>query len=115
MTAPCIHGVPEQQCSSCRHCVHDIREARCGVCAPRTARESALWRANDAPKASESHRGYEILYATGERSLYYRADEDSSPSAQSFRSPFGARKAIDQLLDAPAEPPAPSRRSRKTT
>jgi hypothetical protein len=112
MTGPCIHGVPEQQCTSCRRCAHGILESRCGVCAPRTARESAVWRANDEPKPSETHRGYEILYATGERSWYYRADADSSRSNQSFRSPFGARKAIDQLLDAPPAPATPTKGKR---
>jgi hypothetical protein len=62
--------------------------------------------ANDAPRASEEHRGYEILYVAGQRSWYIRPDADAPPSKQSFGSPFQARRAIDLLLDAPAETPA---------
>jgi hypothetical protein len=58
--------------------------------------------ANDAPRPSEEHRGYEIFYVAGERSWYYRADADSPTSNVSFRSQFQARRAIDQLLDTPA-------------
>ena len=58
--------------------------------------------ANDAPRPSEEHRGYEILYVAGERSWYYRSDPDGPISNVSFRSQFQARRAIDQLLDAPA-------------
>lgn len=57
--------------------------------------------ANDGPRPSEEHRGYEILYVAGERSWYYRADADAPRSQASFRSPFQARRAIDQLLDSP--------------
>lgn len=58
--------------------------------------------ASDGPRPSEEHRGYEILYASGERSWYYRSDAESARSRVSFRSAFLARRAIDQLLDAPS-------------
>jgi hypothetical protein len=58
--------------------------------------------ATDAPRPSEEHRGYEILYVAGERSWYTRADADSPRSAASYRSPFQARRAIDTMLDTPA-------------
>lgn len=67
--------------------------------------------ANDAPRASEQHRGYEILYANGERSWYIRADADAPRSHASYRSAFQARRAIDALLDEPA--PVPSRKKKK--
>lgn len=57
--------------------------------------------ANDGPRPSEEHRGYEILYVAGERSWYIRADAEAPRSQASFRSPFQARRAIDELLDAP--------------
>ena len=68
--------------------------------------------ANDAPRPSEEHRGYEILYAAGERSWYIKADADAARSAASFRSPFQARRAIDAILDAPA-PAATGKRKKK--
>lgn len=58
--------------------------------------------ANDAPRPSEEHRGYEILYVTGERSWRYRADAESTPSRDSYASSFLTRRAVDRLLDEPA-------------
>lgn len=57
--------------------------------------------ANDAPRPSEEHRGYEILYVAGERSWYIKADADAARSQASFRSAFQARRAIDAIIDAP--------------
>jgi hypothetical protein len=68
--------------------------------------------ANDGPRPSEEHRGYEILYVAGERSWYIRADADAPRSQASFRSPFQARRAIDRMLDAP-EPVAAGGRKKK--
>jgi hypothetical protein len=68
--------------------------------------------ANDAERPSEEHRGYEILYVAGERSWYFRSDPESPRSQHSFRSPFQARRAIDQLLDAP-EPVAAGKKGKK--
>ena len=58
--------------------------------------------ANDGPRPSEEHRGYELLYAAGERSWYIKADAEAPRSTQSYRSAFTARRAIDAMLDAPA-------------
>jgi hypothetical protein len=66
--------------------------------------------ANDAPRPSEEHRGYEILYVAGQRSWHIRADADAPVSKTSYRSPFQARRAIDQMIDAPA--PVPSKKKR---
>lgn len=60
--------------------------------------------ANDGPRPSEEHRGYELLYAAGERSWYIKADADAPRSQQSYRSAFTARRAIDAMLDAPVVP-----------
>jgi hypothetical protein len=111
MTDRCIHGFATQTCASCRRCVHDLLDSRCGTCNPRTAREAAVLLANDEPRPSEEHRGYEILYVAGERSWHIRADADSTPSIQSFRSAFTARRAIDRLIDAP--PPVAPRKGGK--
>jgi hypothetical protein len=110
MTDRCIHGFEPQNCASCRRCPHGILESRCGVCAPRTAREATIMLANDGPRPSEEHRGYEILYVAGQRSWYIRADETAPVSRDSYRSPFQARRAIDQIIDAP--PPAPAKKKR---
>ena len=68
--------------------------------------------ANDGPRPSEEHRGYELLYAAGERSWYIKADADAPRSTQSYRSAFGARRAIDAMLDAPPEA-APAKNGKK--
>ena len=60
--------------------------------------------ANDGPRPSEEHRGYELLYAAGERSWYIKADAEAPRSTQSYRSAFTARRAIDAMLDAPEAP-----------
>ena len=112
MTDKCIHGFEAQTCASCRRCPHGILESRCGVCAPRTAREATIMLANDAPRPSEEHRGYEILYVAGQRSWFIRADADAPISQNSLRSPFQARRAIDQILDAP-EPVATGKKGKK--
>jgi hypothetical protein len=102
MTDRCIHGFDAQICASCRRCAHGLADARCGICNPQTARQAAVMLANDAPRPSEEYRGYEILYVAGQRSWFYRADADATPSRESFRSAFQARRAVDQLLDSPA-------------
>jgi hypothetical protein len=104
MTDRCIHGFEAQSCASCRRCEHGMLDSRCGICNPRTAREAAVMLANDEPRPSEEHRGYEILYVAGERGWRIRPDADATPSQQSFRSAFQARRAVDQLLDAPPAP-----------
>ena len=109
MTDRCIHGFESQNCATCRRCAHGIREARCGVCAPRTAREASLMLANDEPRPSEEHRGYEILYVAGQRSWHYRANDDAPVSTTSYRSAFQARRAVDEMLDAA---PAAAKRKR---
>lgn len=55
--------------------------------------------ANDGPRPPEEHRGYQILYVAGERSWYFRADEDAPRSQASYRSAFQARRAIDRVID----------------
>lgn len=68
--------------------------------------------ANDAARPSEEHRGYEILYVAGERSWYFRADANAPRSKKSYRSAFQARRAIDEMLDAP-EPVAAGKKGKK--
>ena len=70
--------------------------------------------ANDAPRPPEAHRGYEILYAAGERSWYIRPDADATRSRASFGSAFQARRAIDQILDAPEPASAARKKKRKS-
>lgn len=69
--------------------------------------------ANDAERPSEEHRGYEILYVAGQRSWHFRADPDSPLSQNSFRSAFQARRAVDQLLDAPEPVAAGGKKGKK--
>lgn len=102
MTDRCIHGFEVQSCASCGRCPHGLLNSRCASCNPRTAREATLQLANDASQPSQEHRGHEILYVAGERSWYIKADADASRSTASFRSPFKARRAIDEILDKPS-------------
>ncbi len=112
MTERCIHGFEPQHCANCRRCPHGLFESRCAVCgAPRTAREATIMLANDAPRASEEHRGYEILYVAGQRSWYIKADADAPVSQASWGSAFQARRAIDAILDTPA--PAATKKRKK--
>ena len=60
MTEQCIHGFDKQICASCRRCAHGLLESRCATCNPKTAREATIMLANDAPRPTEEHRGYEI-------------------------------------------------------
>jgi hypothetical protein len=46
----------------------------------------------------------------GKRSWHIRADENAPVSRDSYRSAFQARRAIDQMMDAP--PPAASKKKR---
>ena len=113
MTDRCIHGFETQRCASCRRCSHGLLEFRCAVCgAPKTAREATIRLANDAPRPSEEHRGYEIVYAAGERSWYIKAEADGLRSQLSYRSPFQARRAIDAILDAPPAPASGGKRKK---
>jgi hypothetical protein len=68
--------------------------------------------ANDAERPSEEHRGYEILYVAGQRSWHFRADPEGPLSQHSYRSAFQARRAVDQLLDAP-EPVAAGKKAKR--
>ena len=102
MTDRCIHGFEEQHCAACRRCPHGIFESRCATCRPKTAREATVMLANNAPRPSEEHRGYEISYVENERSWYIRADADAPLSRITYRSAFQARRAIDEILDRPA-------------
>lgn len=68
--------------------------------------------ASEADRPSEEHRGYEISYVAGERSWYIRADADAPRSQQSYRSAFRARRAIDEMLDAP-EPVVGGKKGKK--
>ncbi len=102
MTVRCIHGFEEQHCAACRRCPHGIFESRCATCRPKTAREATVMLANNAPRPSEEHRGYEISYVENERSWYIRADATAPLSRTTYRSAFQARRAIDDILDRPA-------------
>ena len=113
MTERCMHGFEAQHCAACRQCPHGINESRCSTCSPRTAREATIMLANDAPRSSEEHRGYEILYVAGERSWYIKADADAPRSKASFRSAFQARRAIDEILDAPEPVASSGKKSKK--
>lgn len=112
MTDYCIHGFDRQICASCRRCAHGLLEARCATCNPKTARQATLMLASEADRPSEEHRGYEISYVAGERSWYIRADADAPRSQQSYRSAFRARRAIDEMLDAP-EPVVGGKKGKK--
>ena len=101
MTSSCIHGVPAEQCASCKTCLHGQAAGACVRC-----RSAALSRkAKAAPPAvvdsPQQHAGYEIYFEPDVSGWRYRAT-DAAPSELSYRSAFLARKAVDQLASAPA-------------
>ena len=103
MTSGCIHGVPVEQCASCRSCPHGLTISRCGRC-----REAAARTKPPAPteQPSEQYEGYEIFFVPAHNSWYYRTQEpDASPSRLSFGSAFQARRGVDAALSAPPELP----------
>lgn len=98
MTTECIHGVPTQQCAACRTCAHGLTASRCGRCRAALARKPAP---TDQP--SQQYERYEIFFVPSENSWYYRAPDDGgSVSNESYRSAFQARRAVTEMLTAPA-------------
>jgi hypothetical protein len=95
MTPQCIHGFRTDECASCQSCPHGLTVARCGRCA---AAAASTRRALPvvAPPASEEYAGFEIFYDPAVSGWYYRAEEGAA-SAQSYRSAFLARKAVDRV------------------
>jgi hypothetical protein len=98
MTSACKHGFPPGQCASCRACPHGLTASGCGRC--QAAAAAASRRRVVAPPAegtaSHDHLGYEIFYVPEVNGWQFRGP-DAAPSAESYRSVFLARKAIDHL------------------
>ena len=110
MTAPCIHGFRADQCASCRTCPHGLTAGGCGRClaASSTAARRRLSLAPIEQPAPEDHHGFEIFYAPAVNGWLFRAP-DSTASAESYRSVFLARKAIDSLSPAATDTSPPKR------
>ncbi len=101
MTLPCIHGFRTDECSACRSCPHGLVSSRCGRCL-KAVSTPALRRAslnNHGVHPSEERAGFEIFYVPEVNGWQFRTDE-SAPSAESYRSIFLARKAVDDLASA---------------
>jgi hypothetical protein len=97
MSAPCIHGFPNDQCSACRTCPHGLTASRCGRCvAAATAPARRRLVGSDEEHPSEEHEGFEIFYVPEVSGWQYRAP-DTGPSPLSYRSLFLARKAVDEI------------------
>ena len=97
MTSECIHGVPTQQCAACRTCAHGLMASRCGRCRAALAKKPA-----PGAQPSEQYERYEIFFVPAENSWYYRAPDDGgSVSAESYRSAFQARRAVNEALSSP--------------
>jgi hypothetical protein len=97
-TSVCKHGFPIEHCASCRTCPHGLTASGCGRCLAATATASRR-RLAPAPlegTATHDHNGYQIFYVPEVNGWYFRGP-DSETSAESYRSVFLARKAIDQL------------------
>ncbi|HEX6139790.1 MAG TPA: hypothetical protein VF013_04905 [Candidatus Limnocylindria bacterium] len=104
MFDPCIHGFIPDQCASCRTCPHGLSAARCGRCqAKPTTKVSERGSA-----ASQEHLGWEIIYVPALSGWQVR-QPDTTPSADSYRSVFLARKAIERLQAAPPAAPRSKR------
>lgn len=111
MTPVCIHGFRAEHCASCRTCPHGLTSSRCGRCrAAETsaARRLAILTSGNQPP-SVKHQGFEIFWVPALDGWQYRAP-DSAASAESYRSVFLARKAIDRL--GSAQPVAASSKTR---
>ena len=101
MTLPCIHGFRTDECSACRSCPHGLVSSRCGRCL-KAVSTPALRRASinaHAVHPPEERAGFEIFYVPAVNGWQFRTD-DSTPSAESYRSIFLARRAVDYLAAA---------------
>lgn len=117
MTPLCLHGFRRAECSSCHDCPHGIAISRCGRCRAAAAAPSPSSRRRPDPievqePATETHNGFEILFAPAVSGWLYRAP-DSAVSRESYRSVFLARKAIDKLGTAKAAVPVATAAKRK--
>jgi hypothetical protein len=106
MTSQCIHGFSTEQCAQCRPCPHGLPTSGCGRCqAASTSAARRRWAPNLANQpASEDHQGFEIFWVPDVDGWQFRA-KDAAPSAESYRSVFLARKAIDRLATQPHAAP----------
>jgi hypothetical protein len=111
MITLCIHAFPTDQCASCRTCPHGLSTYKCARCRAATtaARRRRIQPASPRDRTTETHNGFEIFYVPAVNGWQYRAP-DSTASAESFRSVFLARKAIDHLATAPTESGAKRKR-----
>ena len=98
MTAPCIHGFRADECAACRTCPHGLVSSRCARCL-KAVSTPALRRAginSHGVHPSEERAGFEIFYVPALNGWQIRA-ADEATSAESYRSIFLARKAVDHL------------------
>ncbi len=103
MTVPCIHGFRTEECTSCRSCPHGLVTSRCGRCIKASStpagRKALLVAHGEHP--SEERAGFEIFFVPELNGWQLRADDEVF-SAESYRSIFLARKAVDDLAAADA-------------
>ena len=97
MTPPCIHGFRTEECAACRTCPHGLVSSRCGRCLKATStpalRKAAI---NTHPAHDPEQRsGFEIVYVPNLNGWQIRS-EGEPLSAESYRSAFLARKAVDE-------------------
>jgi hypothetical protein len=108
----CMHGFVTTHCASCRECPHGITTSRCGRCLAAAAAISPRTRRTVAPgphPEPEEHNGWEIFYVPALSGWQVRSPEAEQP-ADSYRSVFLARKAIERLI---ANPPVAARSKRR--
>ena len=111
MTLPCIHGFREQECAACQTCPHGLATSRCGRCAATTTAAARRSVPRIEPPPSEEYSGFEIYYDPDVSGWHFRSP-DAVESPLSYRSAFLARKAVDELGDAPV--PARTRAKRSS-
>jgi hypothetical protein len=90
----CIHGVPTDQCVSCRVCHHGLTVSSCPRCRSAATARKAVEPTGD--RETHTHGGYDIFYDPAVSGWRYRAS-DAAASTLSYRSAFLARKAVDAL------------------
>jgi hypothetical protein len=103
MTVPCIHGFRTEECTACRSCPHGLVTSRCSRCIKASStpagRKALLVAHGDHP--SEERAGFEIFYVPELNGWQVRSNDEAA-SAESYRSVFLARKAVDDLAAAGA-------------
>ena len=104
MNSLCIHAFRSDECAACRTCPHGLVSSRCGRCLKAVSTPALRQKVIRDPGVhpAEEHAGFEIVYVPALNGWQIRAD-GAVASAESYRSAFLARKAVDGAATVPAQ------------